>query len=140
MDKNKSLSPLERYLEAKRENKDLYMDTFEIETLLNYLEDNDNLMYYEEIVKLGLKLHPGNFYMRLKEARYFMLIEEYPKALRYLAMLRHEDPYNEDRAVLHRVPLPLGQPQGGGPPSQPPGEGRRPGAGGGIGMRLLGNE
>lgn len=96
MDKNKSLSPLERYLEAKRENKDLYMDTFEIETLLNYLEDNDNLMYYEEIVKLGLKLHPGNFYMRLKEARYFMLIEEYPKALRYLAMLRHEDPYNED--------------------------------------------
>ena len=64
MDKNKSLSPLERYLEAKRENKDLYMDTFEIETLLNYLEDNDNLMYYEEIVKLGLKLHPGNFYMR----------------------------------------------------------------------------
>lgn len=96
MDKNKSLSPLERYLAAKKEHKDLYMDIFEIETLLNYLEDNDNFTYYEEIVKLGLKLHPGNFYIRLKEIRYFMFLEEFQKALDYLNVIRDEDPYNED--------------------------------------------
>lgn len=96
MDKNKSLSPLERYLAAKKEHKDLYMDTFEIETLLNYLEDNEDFTYYEEIVKLGLKLHPGDFYMRLKEIRYFILCEEFQKALEYLDALREEDPYNEE--------------------------------------------
>lgn len=91
---------MDLYLSAKKENKEIYLDAFEIEDLLDYLEDTDDFTYYEEIVRLGLSLHPDNFYIRLKEARLFIINEEYQKALDLLTFLKEEDPLNEDINLL----------------------------------------
>ena len=59
--KKKDISRLlQRYLTGHQEGKDAYFDADEIDELLDSFEESDDYTYYDEVLALGLRLHPGN--------------------------------------------------------------------------------
>lgn len=87
---------LRNYLSAKKSNKNIYLDPNEIEEILEYLKNSGKDDLYEEIIKLGLQLHPNNFNIKVKEARLYFLHEDYETAIDKLTLLKKEDPLNTD--------------------------------------------
>ena len=51
---------LQRYLSAREMGKEPYFDADEVDELLGSFEESDNYDYFDEVLALGLKLHPGN--------------------------------------------------------------------------------
>lgn len=52
---------LQLYLSNYRKGKDTYFDSNEIEELLDSFENDEDYAYYNDILELGLKLHPEDF-------------------------------------------------------------------------------
>ena len=50
---------LQRYLSAREMGKEPYFDADEVDELLGSFEESDNYDYFDEVLALGLKLHPG---------------------------------------------------------------------------------
>ena len=78
---NKASRLLQRYLSAIETGKEPYFDVDEIDELLGGFEDDDDYSYYKDVLVLGLKLHPGNTDLQLRKCRYYILLEDYDKAL-----------------------------------------------------------
>ncbi len=72
---------LQRYLSASREGKDPYFDAGEIEDLLDSFEESDDYTYYDEVLALGLKLHPGSGELKIRQCRQFVYNEDFDSAL-----------------------------------------------------------
>ena len=49
---------LQRYLSAREMGKEPYFDADEVDELLGSFEESDNYDYFDEVLALGLKLHP----------------------------------------------------------------------------------
>lgn len=71
----------DRYLSAKKEHKEPYFDADEIDDLLSSLEEDADYPMYEEVLKLGLRLHPGNTNLLIRQCRQYMVEGEEDKAL-----------------------------------------------------------
>jgi len=88
---------LNRFLSAREENKEPYFDADEVDDLLSGFEDANDYTYFEEVLALGLRLHPGNNNLKIKKSQLYISNEEYEKALTILEDITdtdHEDlPY-----------------------------------------------
>lgn len=89
---------LDRYNSARKENKETYFDADQVEEILNYFEEAIDYTLYEEILALGLKLHPGNTSLLLRKAKVMLNDEEYEDALALLQTI--SDPGNPDLETL----------------------------------------
>lgn len=49
---------LQHYLSAKEEGKEPYFDADQIDEMLDSFEDSNDYTYFDEVLALGLKLHP----------------------------------------------------------------------------------
>lgn len=72
---------LRQYLSAREKGKEPYFDADQIEDLLNSFEESNDYTYFDEILALGLKLHPGNTALRIKQGKQLAYYEEYEEAL-----------------------------------------------------------
>ena len=57
---------LQHYLSAKEEGKEPYFDADQIDEMLDSFEDSNDYTYFDEVLALGLKLHPGNSALQIK--------------------------------------------------------------------------
>lgn len=89
---------LQRYLSASREGKDPYFDADEIEDLLDSFEESDNYTYYDEVLALGLKLHPGSTELKIRQCRQFVYNEDFDSALSLIDNIAETD--NQDLDML----------------------------------------
>lgn len=89
---------LQRYLSASREGIDPYFDASEIEDLLDSFEESDNYTYYDEVLALGLKLHPGSVELKIRQCRQFVYNEDFDSALALIESIAETD--NQDLDML----------------------------------------
>jgi tetratricopeptide (TPR) repeat protein len=81
MKKGKLKLMLDRYLSARKAHKELYFDADEIDELLDNYEESIDPVLYDEILSLGLKLHPGNIDLQVKQCWRYVATGEYDTAL-----------------------------------------------------------
>lgn len=80
--KKEDISPLlQRYLSARESGKEAYFDADELVEVLDSFEESDDYKYFEEVMALGLKLHPGNIDLQIRQCRFYLYNEEYDSAL-----------------------------------------------------------
>ena len=89
---------LRQYLSAKREGKEPYFDADQIDDLLNSLEESNDYTYWDEVLALGLKLHPGDTALQIKKGRQFVYNQDYKGALALLENIAEKD--NQDLDML----------------------------------------
>lgn len=95
--KNKDVSRLlQRYLSAREMEKDPYFDADEIDYLLTSFEESDDFTYYDELLALGLKLHPGNPDLQIKYCKQLVFTGKYKQALALLDNLTGADKQDLD--------------------------------------------
>ena len=89
---------LQRYITSRREGKNVYFDADEIDELLDSFEDSDDFTYYDEVLALGLKLHPYNTEIKIRQCRAYIFHEQYDKALTLIESIIEKD--NQDLDML----------------------------------------
>lgn len=72
---------LQRYLIARGMRKESYFDADELSDLLDSFEESDDYTYYDEVLALGLKLHPDSIDLKIRQGRFFLYKEDYESAL-----------------------------------------------------------
>ena len=108
--KKKDISRLlQRYLVGHQEGKDAYFDADEVDELLDSFEESDDYTYYDEVLALGLRLHPGNPDLQIRQCKSYVYNEDYDSALVLIESIAETD--NQD--ILYTTILQLiqdGQP------------------------------
>lgn len=99
MKKRKEISYLlDRYLSSRYEGKDTYFDADEIDDLLDSFEESDDFTYYDEVLALGLRLHPGNPDLQVRLCKSYLYNEAYDQALALIDSIGESD--NEELDML----------------------------------------
>lgn len=91
MKQSKASILLKRYLDAKEAGKEVYFDADEIDRILESLEIADDYTHYEAILSLGLRLHPGNSDLRIRQCKLLIYNEEYNDALSLIESIAETD-------------------------------------------------
>lgn len=89
---------LQRYLSSHQEGKEAYFDADEIEYLLDSFEESEDYTYYDEILALGLKLHPGNTELQIKLCKQYTDNGDYDSALALIDTIAETD--NQDLDMI----------------------------------------
>lgn len=89
---------LQRYLAAHDIGKEPYFDADEIDDLLDSFEESDDYKYYDDVLALGLKLHPGNTDLQIRQCRSYVFNEDYDSALALIDAIAETD--NQDLDFL----------------------------------------
>lgn len=89
---------LQRYLSTQQEGKNAYFDVEEIEALLDSFEESEDYTYYDEVLALGLRLHPGNPDLQVRLCRSYLDNEDYDSALALIDSIA--DTENQDLDML----------------------------------------
>jgi len=91
---------LRRYLAAQEAGKEIYFDADEVDEILERLETTNDYDHYEGILSLGLRLHPGNTELRIRQCRLYIYNEEYEKALAQAESIVEADNYDLELILL----------------------------------------
>ncbi|MGM9759345.1 MAG: tetratricopeptide repeat protein [Parabacteroides sp.] len=95
--KSKKVSQLLKvYLEARENGKEPYFDADQIEQLLDSFEETDDFTYYDEVLALGLKLHPFNSDLQIRKCKKALFDGQYTKALQLLDSMSINDDADVD--------------------------------------------
>lgn len=100
MKKKKISRLLQRYLSGHQEGRDAYFDADEVDELLDSFEESDDYTYYDEVLALGLRLHPGNPDLLIKQCRSYVYNEDYDNALALIESIAESDNENLDMLRL----------------------------------------
>ncbi|MDR2496908.1 MAG: CDC27 family protein [Tannerellaceae bacterium] len=72
---------LRRYFEAGKTGADIYFDADEILLILGKFEQIEDYVNYNDLLQLGLRLHPGNIGLQVKKSQQLLRSKEYREAL-----------------------------------------------------------
>lgn len=89
---------LERYEQMLVSGKNMYFDADEFDELADYYDKTDDIESAREAIELGLKIHPNNELLILRQIRFYIYDAEYSKAFEYLST--HFNSYNFDSHLL----------------------------------------
>lgn len=89
---------LQRYLSGRQEGKEPYFDADQIDELLNSFDESEDYTYYDEVLALGLKLHPGNIDLQVRQCRQYVYNQDYESALALIDNIAETD--NQDLDML----------------------------------------
>ncbi|OAV75274.1 Cytochrome c biogenesis factor [Bacteroidales bacterium Barb7] len=85
--KNEAQHLIDRFLSARNEGREAYFDADEIDDLLEGCEDKEDFDLYEEVLALGLKLHPENIGLQTKRCWQYVVEENYTTALELIEQI-----------------------------------------------------
>lgn len=91
MKQNRVSFLLERYLVAQEAGKEVYFDADEIDDILEWLESTNEYTYYEDILSLGLRLHPNSTELRIRLCKLYIYNEEFKKTLDLIDSIAEPD-------------------------------------------------
>lgn len=101
MKKEEDISPLlQRYLSARDSGKEPYFDADELVELLDSFEESCDYDYFDEVVALGLKLHPGNIDIQVRKCRHYIYCDEFESALALVDSIGETNNQDLDLIVL----------------------------------------
>ncbi|MCD8041719.1 MAG: tetratricopeptide repeat protein [Tannerellaceae bacterium] len=100
MKKEEASGLLSRFLTAQVEGREPYFDADEIDSLLDSLEEADNWNHYEEILRLGKKLHPTHSELKFRECKFYIFQHKYIQALELLDSLTDHQEQDTDMLRL----------------------------------------
>lgn len=89
---------LQRFLSGRKAGKDAYFDADEIDDLLDSFEESDDYTNYDGVLALGLRLHPGNSDLQVRQCKLYVYEDEYDSALALIETLSETD--NQDLDML----------------------------------------
>lgn len=98
MKQNRVSLLMKRYLDALEAKKEAYFDADEIDDILELLEISDDYTHYEDILLLGLRLHPNSTELAIRKCHFFIYNEKYEEALRLIESIT--EPENIDVELL----------------------------------------
>lgn len=98
MRKKELIDLLERYEQMLVSGQSLYFDADQYDSLAEYYDRLDDLEKARSVVLSGLKIHPNNELLLLKNAKFFVYDSLYTKALEYLNI--HFSAYDYDLYML----------------------------------------
>ena len=101
MNTNSASQWFNTYLTAKKKGKEPYFDVDQIEEMLDYFEETNNLKYYDEVLALGLKLHPFHENLQIRQCRKLLYDGYYEEALQHTNQLQM--PENPEDVEILRV-------------------------------------
>lgn len=81
----------QRFLDALADGKEAYFDADEVDELMSELEEASNFTYYEDILELGLKLHPDNLDLQVRKCHILVWNQTYDQALELIDSLSETD-------------------------------------------------
>ena len=90
-DKKKNTLLINRYFAAKNDNIKPYFDVSEIEELMFYFDELGDSDNYEEIILLGINLHPEENNLKIHAFEYFMHLKQYKKAIGFIESFDFDD-------------------------------------------------
>ncbi|HPM92618.1 MAG TPA: tetratricopeptide repeat protein, partial [Bacteroidales bacterium] len=91
---------LERFEEMVRSDGAYFFDVEDLEDIVDYYLDNQNLVKAKKAIDLAEAQHPGSTVFQLKKARYLILSEKTGKAISLLEEIEKIDPTNPDIYML----------------------------------------
>lgn len=91
---------LERFLSMQDEGKEAYFDADEIEDLLDSFEESEDYTLYEDVLSLGMKLHPNHPALQIRQCKLMVYNEQYKKALKLIDSISDQD---EPELILLRL-------------------------------------
>ena len=98
MKKNDISRLLQRFLSSRESGKDAYFDASEVDDMLGSFEESEDYTYYDEVLALGLRLHPGNTDLQVRQCKSLILDEDYDNALALIDRIAETD--NQDLDLL----------------------------------------
>ena len=98
MKKQELIDLLERYEHMLASGQSMYFDADQYDSLVEYYDRLDDLEKARSVVVAGLKIHPNNELLLLKNAKFFIYDAQYAKALEYLNT--HFSAYDYDLYML----------------------------------------
>ncbi|GHV48775.1 hypothetical protein FACS1894181_05500 [Bacteroidia bacterium] len=72
---------LQRYFDANKVGADTYFDADEIDAILDSFEQKEDFSNYEALLNLGLRLHPGNGDLQIRQCKLYLYNEQHQEAL-----------------------------------------------------------
>ena len=90
---------LQQFLAARENGMDLYLDADEVLDLLDYLEVMNDFEFYDEILELGLNLHPFHPDLIIKRACSLAQQDRYVEAMNLIKDME-DDVDNEDLEIV----------------------------------------
>jgi tetratricopeptide (TPR) repeat protein len=90
----------QRYLTACKKGIEPYFDADEIDVILDSFEEKDDFTHYEPLLKLGLRLHPDNSDLKIRQCKFHLYNEEYKQALDLLESIGEVDEQDADMIRL----------------------------------------
>lgn len=91
MNKKKIARLWQRYQSGHQKGKDAYFDADEIDELLDSFEESENYIHYDEVLALGLRLHPDNTALLIRQCKSLVYNEDYADALALIDSLGEKD-------------------------------------------------
>lgn len=82
---------LQRFLSMQEEGKEAYFDAEEVEDLLDSFEESEDYTLYDEVLSLGMKLHPNYPGLQIKQCKLLVYHEQYKKALKLIDSITGTD-------------------------------------------------
>jgi tetratricopeptide (TPR) repeat protein len=86
-DRKRNTQLINRYLDAKNKNYKPYFDVTELDELLLYFDSQGDFENYEEIIDLGVKLHPAEEGLKIQAFEHYMSKKQYLKALGFAELI-----------------------------------------------------
>jgi tetratricopeptide (TPR) repeat protein len=100
MKKDEISSLLQRYLTASKKGTEPYFDADEIDAILDSFEEKEDYTHYEPLLKLGLRLHPDNSDLKVRQCKFLLFNEEPQQALDLLESLAGRNDQDTDMIRL----------------------------------------
>jgi len=100
---NNSSELVTRYETMIAQNKTLYFDVFEIESLIDFYIQKNKIKTGLEVCELGLKLHQNSFELLQKKAQLFIELNLPSQALRILKRIFSIEPNNIETLILKGI-------------------------------------
>ena len=91
MDKQELDELLDKFIEAEKRGQSIYLDSDQIEEILDILEDEEDFELYDRLLAAGLKMHPESTQLLIKKSKVLMCDEEFEKALLLINQLKETE-------------------------------------------------
>ena len=91
---------IERYKAIQEKGEEAYFDADELVDILDYFEEQNDFEQYKHALELGLKLHPEDPDIQVKECKSLVYQEKYQQALEKIKSIHDEDNLDLDLLKL----------------------------------------
>ena len=93
---DEELSLVNQFEEMQTKSSSYFFDIEELEVIIDYYFDKDQLLKAQQVIKFALKIYPDSTSFLLKKAQLYSMLEQADKAFDLLNQIENLEPYNPE--------------------------------------------